>query len=454
MTQLQSFLGLVNYYGKFLPQLSNTLAPLYSLLQKNTRWTWSAAQEEAFEEAKRQLTSPCLLVHFNPAKDLILACDASPYGIGAVLSHRMADGSDKPIAFASRSLATAEKKYSHLDKEALAIVFGMKKFHHYLYGRRFTILSDHKPLKHLFDYSRPIPAMASAWIQRWALTLSAYQYDIAYKPGSTHANADGFSRLPLPEIPESIPLPGETILLMESLHTLPVTAAEIKRWIDHDPLMSAARKMILQGWQPTSEEGMRPLYSQRDELSVHDGCILWGNRVVMPQAGRAQVLEELHQEHPGTSRIKALARSIVWSPKMDSEIEAKVKQCPACQENQKSPAAAPLHPWDWPKRPWACVHIDHAGPFLGKIFLVLVDAHSKWLEVTPVASTSSQSTIQELRRIFAIHGLPEMLVSDNGTAFTSEEFLSFLKMNGVCPVNSAPYHPASNGLAERAVQTF
>ena len=197
----------------------------------------------------------------------------------------MTDSSDKPIAFASRSLAAAERKYSQLDKETIAIIFGVKKFHHYLYGCQFTILPDHKPLKHLFDYSRPVPVMASVGIQRWALTLSAYQYNIEYKPGSTHANADGFSRLPLPETPTNVPLPGETILLMESLHTLPVTAAEIKQWTDHDQLMSTVRKMILQGWQPTNKEGLQPFYSRWKELSVQDGCILWGNRVVIPQVG-------------------------------------------------------------------------------------------------------------------------------------------------------------------------
>ena len=275
VTQLRSFLGLINYYGKILPQLSSTLAPLYSLLQKNAKWTWNEHQQKAFEEAKSQLTSSCLLVHFDPTKELLLACDASPYGIGAVLSHRMTDGSDKPIAFASRSLAAAEKNYSQLDKEALAIIFGVKKFHHYLYGRRFTILSDHKPLKYLFDYNRSIPAMASARIQRWALTLSAYQYEMGNKPGSEHANTDVFSRLPLAEALKTVPLHGDTVLLMEALHTLPVTAAEVKRWTDHDPLLSAALKMTLQGWQPTEEEEMRPFYQRPNELSVHDGCVLW-----------------------------------------------------------------------------------------------------------------------------------------------------------------------------------
>ena len=371
-----------------------------------------------------------------------------------MLSHRMDDGSDKPIAFASRSLAPAEKKYAQLDKEGLAIVFGVKKFHHFLYGRHFTILSDHKPLQHLFSESRPVPALASARIQRWALTLSAYSYTIAYKPGSDHANADTLSRLPLPEKPSEVPLPGETILLMDTLHGSPVSATQIKHWTDHDPLLSLVRKLVLQGWQHTVEEKLRSFHRRKDELSVQDGCILWGSRVVVPQAGRVPVMEEIHQGHPGISRMKSLARSVVWWPGIDADLEGKVKDCHECQVNRKSPTPAPLHPWEWPARPWARIHVDHAGPFQGKLFLVVVDAHSKWLEVVPVSSTSSQTTIDALRSIFATHGLPELLVSDNGTSYTSVEFQTFIKRNGIRHVTSAPYHQSSNGLAERAVQTF
>ena len=151
VSQLKSFLGLVNYYGKFLPNLSSVLAPLYSLLQQKQSWTWDSSQESAFQKAKTSLTSDSLLVHYDPTKELLLACDASPYGVGAVLSHRMEDGTDKPIAFASRSLAPTEQKYSQLDKEGLSIIFGVKRYHQHLYGRHFTILSDHKPLQHLFS---------------------------------------------------------------------------------------------------------------------------------------------------------------------------------------------------------------------------------------------------------------------------------------------------------------
>ena len=228
--QLRSFLGLVNYYGKFLPHLASTLAPLYQLLKKKEQWNWGPPQKQAFKEAKSQLTSTKILTHFDTSKKLMLSCDASPYGVGAVLSHRFPDGTERPIAYASRSLAVAEKQYAQIEKEGLAIVFGVKKFHSYLLGRRFTVYSDHKPLQYLFSESRPVPVMASARIQRWALTLSAYNYSIEFKSGSAQGNADGLSRLPLKETPELVPQPGEMVLLMERLSycNSPVNVASIR----------------------------------------------------------------------------------------------------------------------------------------------------------------------------------------------------------------------------------
>ena len=181
VSQLRSFLGLVNYYVKFMPNQSNALAPLNQLLQKSRKWSWGSAQSKAFQAAKEALTSATVLTHYNPDLDLILNCDNSRYGGGAVLSHRLEDGSTRPIAFASHSLNPAKWRYAHLDKEGLVIVYGVKKFHQYLFGCKFAINSDHKPLRHIFDESKPKPSMASVRLQRWALTLSAYDYTIEYK---------------------------------------------------------------------------------------------------------------------------------------------------------------------------------------------------------------------------------------------------------------------------------
>ena len=226
VSQLKSFLGLLNYYGKFIPKLSTLLTPLHRLLQKKSTWTWGPEQQGAFDRVKGILTSDSVLAHYDPSKPLILACDASLYGVGAVLSHKLDDGSERPVAYASRSLGPAEK-YSQLDKEGLAIIFSVRCFHQYLVGRHFTILSDHKPLQHLFKETSGIPILASARIHRWALTLGAYDYTIQYKPGTTHANADVFSLLPLPDFPRTVPLPGETTLTLNMLECLPVTADQI-----------------------------------------------------------------------------------------------------------------------------------------------------------------------------------------------------------------------------------
>ena len=202
-----------------------------------------------------------------------------------MLSHRLDDGTDRPIAFTSRSLSAPEKKYSQLDKEALAIIFGITRFRQYLLGRHFTICSDHKPLMYLFGDSRGIPELISSRIQRWALTLSAYTYSIVYRAGSKLANADGLSRPPLPEAPAEVPVPPDTVLLLESLQVTPVTARQVKQWTARDPVLSRVLQFTLQGWSSSVDDYLFPYFRRKDELSVQDGC-LWGLRVIIPPPGR------------------------------------------------------------------------------------------------------------------------------------------------------------------------
>ena len=152
-------------------------------------------------------------------------------------------------------------------------------------------------------------------------------------------------------------------------------------------------------------------------------------------------------------RMKMLARSYFWWSGLDADIEQKVKNCESCQRNAKAPSAAPLHSWEWPSRPWSRLHIDYAGPFEGHMFLV-GDAYSKWIEVFKTSSSTAAVTIQKLREYFSVHGLPDIIVSDNGTAFTGEEFALFMSENGIKHITSAPKHRASNGFAERYVRTF
>ena len=202
-----------------------------------------------------------------------------------------------------------------------------------------------------------------------------------------------------------------------------------------------------QGWPSSHNKQTAPYYQCKGELSIQDGCLLRGCRVVVPPAGRQAVLELLHEGHPGVSRMKNLARSYVWWPQIDKDLDLVVKTCYECQLTRHAPPVALLHPWEWPHRPWARLHIDYAGPLEGKMLLVVVDAHSKWLDVAVVTSATSSITIGKLQGMFATHGIPDIIVSDNGTVFTSDEFETFMKLNGIRHIKSAPYHPSTNGLA-------
>ncbi|XP_064468503.1 uncharacterized protein K02A2.6-like [Ornithodoros turicata] len=432
--QLRSLLGVINFYGKFLPDLSSVLYPLHRLLRLKVAWSWNQQCQTAFNR---------------------LECDASAFGVGAVLSHIQEDGSVKPIAYASRTLSTAEANYSHLEKEALALIFGVKKFHSFLYGREFVLLTDHKPLQTIFGEKSSTPTIAAARLQRWSLILAAYRYKLRYRAGKANVVADCFSRLPLQRTHEDDDDEVSAIYSLR-LESFPVNCPEIAKETARDRVLSVVAEVIAKGWPATiNDEALKPYFSQRTELTMHQGCILWGMRVLIPSKLRTRGLDELHCGHPGSIvRMKEIARSYTWWPRIDDELEQTVKRCDDCQEQRPQPPKAPLHPWSWPSRPWDRVHLDCAGPFLSKNFLVAVDAHSKWPEVFVLQSTTAAATIQCVRELFTRWGIAGTIVTDNGPQFCAESFQMFLKQNCVKHITSAPYHPSSNGLAERFIRTL
>ncbi|XP_060539009.1 uncharacterized protein K02A2.6-like, partial [Pantherophis guttatus] len=344
-TELQAFLGLLNFYAIFLKQKATVAEPLHRLLGKAASWKWGQEEEAAFRAIKGLLTSKSVLIQYSETLPIKLTCDASPYGVGAVLSHELPNGSEAPIAYFSKTMSGAERNYSQLDKEALAIVAGVKRFHEYLYGRRFTI-------------------------------------------------------------------------------------RQVKSW-------------ILRGWpSEKTEERFSPFARKQKELSTIKGCLLWGDRVLIPSTLQRRTLETLHKGHPGIVRMKALARSYVWWPSMDRDIEQWVSRCDPCQEVHPAPPQSEVAKWETPSNPWSRIHIDFAGPMQGRHLLIVVDAFSKRLEVVPMASTTTEATIRALRRLFATHGLPDVLVSDNGPQLTSLAMESFLAGLGIRHALSAPYRPA------------
>ena len=213
----------------------------------------------------------------------------------------------------------------------------MKKFHQYLSGRAFTILTYHKPLVSLLGENKGVQLMASGRMQRWAIMLSGYHYKLRYRPGTTNANANALSRLPLSVKPEVTKDPSESVLLLHILETTPagpITTVQLRQYTDRDGQLTTVGYYVLSGWPREVDSELRHYWNRRYELSVFGGCVLWGSRVIIPQKAWPMVLEELHVVHPGVSRMKSLARSYIWWPGLDADIEKIAKSCGTCQEHQ------------------------------------------------------------------------------------------------------------------------
>ena len=334
------------------------------------------------------------------------------------------------------------------------MITGVKKWHYYLAGRTFTIQTDHKPLLGIIGEQKPLPVRASPRMVRWALMLGAYDYRLEYRPGSKQVHCDALSRLPAGTSgPTTVPRPAETLHLMEFLDSSPVTVAQIRRWTSVDPVLSQVYRYVRDGWPPSGDAlgpDFQPYKTRIGELSVEDGCVLWGARVVVPPQGRADALRLLHEGHPGETRTKMLARMYLWWPRLDDDIRDVVRACAKCQEFQNRSSDVPLHPWVWPTRPWQRVHMDYCAAN-GTMFLVLVCAHSKWIDVFPTRSSDTDTTIEKLRMSFANWGIPQVLVSNNAQAFVSKEFTAFCRVNGIRHLTTPCLSPKSNGAAEKAV---
>ena len=372
-----------------------------------------------------------------------------------MISHLYSNGEERLIAYASRTLTQSECNYAQLEKEALSLIFGLKKFHQYLYGRKFQLLTDHKPLTTILGPKSGIPSLAASRLQRWALILSDYQYEIQYRNTKVHGNADSLSRLPLP-LPPSFPSSTKeaTMFNIHQISVFPITAQQIASSTMRDPVLSKVLLYTKQGWPSHTSGELQPYRLRQTEITVEQDCLLWGVWVIIPSKHIKAILEELHQDHSGIVYVKSVARSYVWWPGIDRDLESLAKSCPKCQSMRSTPAVAPLHPWLWPTQPWDRIHVDFTGPCQGRMLLVVTDAHSKWPEVFEMKSTTTSATIRVLRSLFARYGLPHQLVSDSGPQFTAAEFSKFLSGYGIKHVCSSPYHPSSNGAAERLVSTL
>ena len=221
-----------------------------------------------------------------------------------------------------------------------------------------------------------------------------------------------------------------------------------------DPILSQLMRFVKEGWPHAFSEELKDFKKLENSLSTENGCVFYGLRVIIPSTLRNHILKLLHLGHFGMQRMKQLARSTVYWPRIDFDIENLCRKCTSCGQFQNKPDKPSIHPWMMPEKPWSRLHLDHAINFLGRNWLVLVDAYSKYPYIHPTTSTSSKSTTAILEQEFAHFGYPHTLVTDNATTFMSQEFQAWCKQRGIVHLTGAPYHPATNGAAERLIQSF
>lgn len=449
-TELKSYLGLINYYNKFIPNLSARLYYLYNLLKNGVKFNWDTNCQKAFDESRNCLLETQFLEFYDPKKPIAVVSDASGYGLGGVIAH-IVDGVEKPICFTSFSLNQAQRKYPILHLEALALVCTIKKFHKYLYGQSFMVYTDHKPLVGIFG-KKGQHSIYVTRLQRYILELSIYDFNIQYRPSAKMGNADFCSRFPLEQsVPSEYDV--EHVRSINFSSEFPIDCKIVARATQDDEFLLKVLSFMRNGWPEKLEKRFMDVFSNQFDLEMVDECLLYQDRVIIPQIMQAAVLKLLHANHAGMVRMKQLARRSVYWFGINKDIETFVKGCEEC--NSMAIVNKPLVKSHWVPtlRPFSRVHIDFFH-FNHHTFLLIVDSFSKWVEIDWMKKgTDCNKVLKKLVAFFARFGLPDVLVSDGGPPFNSFTFMDFLRKQGINVLKSPPYNPSSNGQAERLVRT-
>ena len=454
--ELRRWLGMVNYLGRFLDQLSTILKPLNDLLKADVAWSWGPPQEDAFERVKAMVSDAPVLQYYDPTRPTVVSADASSYGLGGVLLQQTADGKMVPIAYCSRTLTAAETRYAQIEKELLASVWACEKFAKYLVGLKFSLHTDHKPLISIIN--KQDLDKAPVRCQRLLLRLMRFSATATYVPGKELLIADTLSRSPL-ECSETsdtqLDVEAYVDAVMENKPISTQKLEQIKAETANDPQLQTAIKYTKHGWPEHARgvpDDVQDLYGTRAELSVVDDMLILGTRIVIPASLRPDVLGKIHEGHLGINKCKERAQSAVWWPGIGRDIQRTVAECRFCQESRPTQRKEPLMTTPLPDRPWQRIAVDLCEQ-AGQRYLVVVDYFSRYIEVAHLTNMTSAQTIGKLKNMFAHWGIPDEVVSDNGTQFTSREFKDFADLYGFEHTTSSPHFPQSNGEVERAVQT-
>ncbi|MCP4243484.1 MAG: DDE-type integrase/transposase/recombinase, partial [bacterium] len=457
LTELRRFLGLAGYYRRFIPAYAQVTGALTRLLKKDTPYTWTKPQQQAFDRIKHRLTSAPLLVYPDLGQPFTLFTDASDEGLGAVLAqHRpAAKGKDREhvVEYASRGLTPAEKNYTTTEKECLAVVWAVRKFRHYLDGRRFTVVTDHAALKWLWKGDG-----ASLRIRRWVALLQALDFTIVHRAGKVHYNADALSRMVV-SMPANPTSSGE-ILAISELHEAVAEAQQRHSGIRR------MKAFVTTGRAPgLPADLLRRLEKASTNYVVHNGLLHFQDgtgkppRLVVPRELRRRFLELLHDNpmagHGGLKKTLARVEKRLYWKGWRQDVDDYVAACPTCARHRRGKGgSAPLKPLV-PRYPFETVALDVTGPLTesargNRYLLVFSEYFTRYADAWPLKETSAETIARVfVDQVVARYGLPTRLLTDNGSNFVARFMATVCRLLKVKRVFTTTYHPQTDGVVER-----
>lgn len=452
---VQRFNGMITYMGKFIPNLSEKMAPLRQLTEKNIEWQWNHEHEKSWTELKELLTEEPVLRFYDPEKPIKISSDASQSGLGAVLLQKYEENW-QPVAYASRSMTDPETRYAQIEKELLSITYACERFHQFVSGQEISVETDHKPLIALFQ--KPLNDCPLR-IQRMMIRLQRYSLNVAYTPGKLMYTADTLSRAVDPQERANTKLDEDVDAYVHMITSaLPVADAKmelIRTETNKDETLKQLKQIIRDGW-PTVKQNCSPetaeYWNYRAELSEVDDVIYKGSKIVIPESLRKEMLKRIHEGHLGIEKCKKRAREVMFWPRINQDVTNEVSKCTTCLKYRASHPAEPLHPHQAPDRPYQKVGADLFA-CQGKDYLVVTDYYSLYPEVCRLTTTTAEAVITCMKSIFSRHGVPSQVFSDNGPQFANDRFKTFAKEWDFQHTTSSPHFPQSNGLVENSVKT-
>ncbi|MCG8094404.1 MAG: DDE-type integrase/transposase/recombinase [Candidatus Thiodiazotropha endolucinida] len=452
-SEVKSFLGMTGYVSRFIPQYSTLTEPLRRLTRQNQTWIWSDEQEQAFQKLKDSLTSDTSIAYFDPSKETELWVDASPVGLGAILCQE-----NKIVAYASRALSPVEQRYSQTERECLAIVYGVEHFHLFLFGKSFTLVTDHRPLTAIFGtQSKPKAKQQSLRLERWRLRLATYDFKVVYKKGELMIS-DYVSRHPIKDYSNYNSTEDYVRLIATNSTPKALNLSDVASATKNDKtLQNVILSVKTNRWnkklcQINRAYGVFSKLSHEFTVVDIDGSevVLRGTRLVIPLSLQRHVVDLAHAGHLGIVKTKTLLREKVWFPFIDSVVEEKCKNCIPCLSVSPHNTPEPIKPSVLPNRPWEEVSIDFLGSIgTSNYFMVVIDDYSRYPLVEAMTSISAKTVIPRLDRIFSMFGIPAVCRTDNGPPFNGNEFRQFAIQMGFKHRRVTPLHPRANSHVEK-----